>query len=119
MKTITLPVSELKGVQLDWAFAMACGAVLEYLRIHPDNFVFEKGESFPKIWETKPHITLDFIYREKISVYETETPKNKWLAESHTKVSSIPSDTPLIAIARCYIASKLGESVEVPVLGDE
>lgn len=37
-----------------------------------------------------------------------------WCAGIHNKVLGIDGPTPLIAAMRCYVASKLGDEVEIP-----
>lgn len=135
MKTITLPVSSLRGVQLDWAFALTQCEDSKNLRLYiPSRTVHEDvyhngkfcGE---RVHDIKSTITLDFIEREKISPNYYEeildldgTLTSWWEADvwGETGCSFTQrGDSSLIAIARCFIASKLGESVEVPMLGDE
>jgi hypothetical protein len=52
------------------------------------------------------------IEREKIEVFIRD---EKWFAYSSlSKPEDFYGETPLIAAMRCYVASKLGDEVEIP-----
>lgn len=53
------------------------------------------------------------IEREKIDVFSTSN-GNLWCAQSDVRVFNGYGPTPLIAAMRCYVASKLGDEVEIP-----
>ena len=98
-----IKTSELQGKALDWA-------VVECERFVEDEF--EPSE----IWEDGGPI----IEREKIDLnyfpdgsYENG---GAWIATrtDGPAVSEEEGDTPLVAAMRCYVASKLGDEVEVP-----
>ena len=106
---------ELTGAALDWAVAKCDG--LDY---------FE-----PAIGPMEPEYSADWaqggpiIERERISVRYSD---GQWIAEwwadnsgmtknpgqrfTHNRFMAGP--TPLIAAMRCYVASKCGESIQVP-----
>jgi len=50
------------------------------------------------------------IEREEIAIL-LEYPKSWWATDGDARSSG---DTPLIAAMRCYVASKLGDEVEIP-----
>ncbi len=99
-----MKTSELTGAALDWAVAMA------------ENWA---GADF----EVKPY-SIDWaqggpiIEREEISVDVSQTgtaPETKWVAIiTKGNEAWVHGPTPLIAAMRCYVASKLGDEVEVP-----
>jgi hypothetical protein len=93
MKTKT---SELTGAALDWAVAMA------------ENWA---GADF----EIKPYST-DWAQGGPIIERERITPEwtgEDWMAYiKHDE--EVFGSTPLIAAMRCYVASKLGDEVEIP-----
>ena len=102
-----IKTSELIGPPLDWAVECALrGSVVDV-----DDFVMRSAdESYSRHWDQGGPI----IEREKIGLSWDETwgachprirPKSK-------RWSGGP--TPLIAAMRCYVASKLGDEVEVP-----
>ncbi len=111
-----MKVSELTGPALDWAVAKAEGWEINH---HAEGgwFLSNDIETMPD--ETLPEFSTDWaeggpiIEREKIEL----VPKGSehWDAfcspDDHT-----PSEgpTPLIAAMRCYVASKLGDEVDVP-----
>lgn len=123
---IKVKTSELTGVALDWAVAKCEGyqAVFTNGSIRP---VFRKSEAVEDTW---PNYSTDWakggpiIERECISVGLNESS-----AHEHTKYTAAMVDTtttpwtplawlcgptPLIATMRCYVASKLGDIVEIP-----
>jgi hypothetical protein len=96
---------ELFGAALDWAVAKCEG--LDYWQ--------------PEIGPSQPDYSTDWsqggpiIEREKISIALDE--EEPWCAfkEEDTDIQSFYSGpTPLIAAMRCYVASKLGDEVDVP-----
>lgn len=134
---VKIKTRELIGSALDWAVAKAEGLLepREYLgkmitpvvidpefwaddgkpivRLNPCPQVYYDPEYAPsKKWAQGGPI----IEREKISVVEK---RGKWV--SHVPLSELRiaylrvlGPTPLIAAMRCYVASKLGEEVEIP-----
>jgi len=112
MKVMT---SELRGAALDWAVAVALG--------HKD--IITDFGAYIRI-RTQPAGALTFsptvdwaqggpiIEREGISVWEFDDVT--WKAETPlVGVDCVyEAPTPLIAAMRCYVASKLGDKVEVP-----
>ena len=100
--------NELSGSTLDWAVAVAEGAVWATWRFIE---AYENGEmNYQKDWAQGGPI----IERERICV--TATPSAHWDARTiDYPPRYISGQTPLIAAMRCYVASKLGDEVEVPV----
>jgi len=127
MKTQT---AELKGPQLDWAVAVCEGwepYVQAYNNALPKMYMIkcEKSLSHPcfsRDWSQGGPI----IDREKISILHhngfitNATPI--WDAMKEFEYDGMEihmthaytGPTPLIAAMRCYVASKLGEEVEIP-----
>ena len=89
--------NELSGQALDWAVAKADGYPNEDISIDW-NYSTDWAQSGP------------IIEREGIALYLFGNAE--WNAHVGGKESIGP--TPLIAAMRCYVASKLGEEVEVP-----
>ena len=99
--------SELSGVQLDWAVAVAEGLPfkgmvvdeeLNPLRYHND-------------WKSAGSI----IEREGMSLeFRPMGSMHEWVALSSIGDKYAGGETPLIAAMRCYVFSELGEEVEVP-----
>ena len=95
--------SELTGSALDWAVAKAIG---EYRPVAVPNYSTNWAQGGPIIERegiaTSPHDTLG------------------WASfQSHTAIDGVIykdyfGPTPLIAAMRCYVASKLGDTVEIP-----
>ena len=111
-----MKTSELTGVALDWAVAKCMGhRVAEnygsYIRIYlPD----------PKLagytWAFCPSTDWaqggPIIEREMISVWPWDDVT--WKAEAARDAIVFEGTTPLIAAMRCYVASKMGDEIEIP-----
>ena len=100
---------ELTGAALDWAvckcFPNASGMMRQIIA-RPQSYIAQYSTN----WSQGGPI----IEREVISV--THERPDGWLAETdpdHNDQSET-GPTPLIAAMRCYVASKLGEEVEIP-----
>lgn len=99
-----MKTSELTGAALDWAVAKCEGLPdTEYARSHMDAWPYSTD------WAQGGPI----IEREKITVrfWEGEdfVHAYKWNTEGWME-----GPTPLIAAMRCYVASKLGDDIEIP-----
>lgn len=111
MSTVLVKASELSDLALDWAAAKAAGNGVHLLSIE------DIQDWFP--YSTEWEMAGPLIEYEKISLKYREGVSNYWVAEhAHAFRGSFYVDgrgpTPLIAAMRCYVASKLGDVVEVP-----
>jgi hypothetical protein len=99
-----MKTSDLTGAALDWAVAKCEGAINgDDLDI---GFILEGGYSPSTDWAQGGPI----IERERI---ELEHDGFIWWAR--IKADEDYSDpTPLIAAMRCYVASKLGDTIDIP-----
>ena len=89
-----MKTDELRGITLDWAVAK-CKGELEY---------------WPEIeYSTDWAQGGPIIDREKIA---TAWHLTRWVA--WRGVIEHPGPTPLIAAMRCYVASRLGNDIEIP-----
>jgi len=96
--------NELTGVALDWAVAKCEGVINgDDLDI---GFILERGYTPATDWAQGGAI----IERERIAMF-VEYP-NDWCATDGNR--RMAGETPLIAAMRCYVASKLGDEVELP-----
>lgn len=118
---------KLKGVALDWAVAKALG---EYLPIPVPNYSTDWALSGPIIEREDVTVTkfLDY-YVLPTELQTTQTIQwgtrrsKKWNAycsavcliqgEIISRFEAI-GVTPLIAAMRCYVASKLGDEIDIP-----
>jgi hypothetical protein len=94
-----MKTSELTGAALDWAVAMA------------ENWA---GADF----EVKPYTTSwahggPIIEREGISI-NSHLDGYEWFARDYWGMNEQAAEKPLVAAMRCYIANKLGDTVEIP-----
>jgi hypothetical protein len=100
MKTI-----ELTGAALDWAVAQCEG--------------FDNGDWLPD-YSTDWAAGGAIIEREEISISrEFSSGRIEWAAWTPAPFRDDAEafgygETPLIAVMRCYVASKLGDEVEIP-----
>ncbi len=95
----TIKVSELTGAALDWAVAKCEGVVY-------DNPAWT---SYSTDWSQGGPI----IEREKITLQPIVRPDG-WMARTQKCDSVWEGQHPLIAAMRCYVASNLGDEVNVP-----
>ena len=92
-----MKTSELTGAALDWAVAKAIG---EYKPVAVPEYSTDWAQGGPII--ERERITIRFWEGESaVDAYKWDTP-------------SSTGPTPLIAAMRCYVASKLGDDVDVP-----
>lgn len=106
-----IKTSELTGLALDWAVAESEGNV----RLQYDS---REGLIISNVlgWiPYRPSVAWvqagPIIEREKISIWTD----GEWHARDFIDVSLVvDGPTPLIAATRCYVASRLGDEVEVP-----
>ena len=109
-------ISELEGAALDWAVEEAQGygnRYLEFWNIGGDKrFIYcQVGHSPSTHWDQGGPI----IEREKISIRQwTNVPVVHAYMPLDGAEWSEDGASPLIAAMRCYVASKLGESIEIP-----
>jgi hypothetical protein len=109
--------SEIEGVALDWAVADAEGyiddcnswlheATLEEVQdgsFHPSISWAQGGPIIEREW-------LDVMPWPNESDEEL-----RWQCKQHDSIDCVAfGPTPLIAAMRCYVASKLGDEVEIP-----
>lgn len=98
---------ELTGVSLDWAVAKCEGKAFA-----------EEGEKFKlayspsTVWAQGGPI----IERERLELatLDDEFDKDKWASYTEDGRTAMYGTEPLLAAMRCYVASKLGYTVEVP-----
>jgi hypothetical protein len=114
-----IKTSELTRAALDWVVATCEGwkptevnGVLMLKHYHPDSahtpHCYVEDFGYSTDWSQGGPI----IDREKITIRfwegESDVDAYKWDTPSST------GPTPLVAAMRCYVASKLGEEVEIP-----
>ena len=99
-----MKTSELTGATLDWAVAK-CEGITE----NKDSaWYYDRRDAYN--YSTNWSHGGPIIEREQIAVFLEY--QNCWCATDGDRRT--PGDTPLIAAMRCYVASKLGDDVDVP-----
>lgn len=111
-----IETNRLTGVELDWAVAKCEGEEVRLEKGQLEALWTDNGYKPSTNWAQagpiieREGISLDYIgVGEDIRVQAWHA--TKWLADD--LVSSGSGPTPLVAAMRCYVASKLGEEVEV------
>lgn len=102
-----MKTSELTGAALDWAVAKCEG----FFGGSPPNHFTDLNDDFycPSTnWAQGGPII------EKNILVISPDPSNAWLSRSYMDVTEYYGPTPLIAAMRCYVASKLGDEVDIP-----
>jgi hypothetical protein len=92
--------SELQGAALNWAVAKAIG---EYKPVAVPNYSTDWAQGGPII--EREELTLSCHWQRSYAL--------KLLADEKRVVQG-NGPTPLIAAMRCYVASKLGDEIDVP-----
>ena len=103
-----MKTSELTGAALDWAVAQCEGFKSEYWDDDRLCFTDDWGADFEPSCDWLQGGKI--IERERICLIDQGG--DYWQAIWGWK--EMFGDTPLIAAMRCYVASKLGDEVEVP-----
>ena len=122
-----IKVSEATGIQLDWLVARALDLYVYISEYAESPWLMVSSEMFDY---RCPEFSTDWSYggplieREGITVVKLNDlyfPKGNeaglhWeaLYKATTQVVTHYGTTPLIAAMRCYVASKLGDEVEIP-----
>jgi hypothetical protein len=104
-----IKTAELTGPALDWAVAKC-----EYDELAALNIQYPQHARFyPKIspstnWAQGGPI----IERERITL--VSMPDGTWQSQGRNQRPHFHNPTPLIAAMRCFVASKLGEEIDIP-----
>jgi hypothetical protein len=117
--------SELSGAALDWAVALCEGWQPERVRDDRGEYwwFFKDSRGMnPKHYHPSSHWGIGgaIIEREEISVSrEFASNRIEWAAWTPAPIRDDAEafgygESPLIAAMRCYVASKLGDDVELP-----
>ena len=105
-----MKTSELTGVALDWAVAKCEGA---YLAGYAVDWRNNRAKKYSTNWSLGGPI----IERERIHIRPNQSNngfKAFVIIRPHGLSHRCDGPTPLIAAIRCYVASKLGDEVEIP-----
>ena len=104
-----MKTNELTGAALDWAVAKCEGVLMRWERSTHDEPPLEYSPS------TDWALGGPIIEREHISIEATRVGGlgDRWMAEDTGHCTEF-ADAPLIAAMRCYVASKLGDEIDIP-----
>lgn len=105
-----MKTSELTGNALDWAVAKCEGWIDDC-----NGWLYQATIKDVEDGHYKPSTNWaqggPIIERERIAVWFS---KGDWKSQMRDTSAKMHGDTPLIASMRCYVASKLGDEVEIP-----
>lgn len=109
-----MKTAELQGAALDWAVARVEFVGTLPLRIVSGVIYTVEGDN----WNPSTDWALGgpIIEREKIGVNPEYLPCSGWVSDTKTisEKTHQHGPTPLIAAMRCYVASVLGDTVDIP-----
>ena len=106
-----MKTAELTGAALDWAVAK-CEGVTVLPKMRGGCYVaLDRGETVLLRYSTDWAQGGAIIERERIELRDAGG--DGWAADDNLHATQY-GDTPLIAAMRCYVASKLGEEVQIP-----
>jgi hypothetical protein len=110
-----IKTSELTGAALCWAAAKADGEQV-MLRITPSRLLLAEGETWELPYDPDTNWSQGgpIIERERIVLREFSPIREDWEAEIRIHHINAFGPTPLIAAMRCFVASRLGDTVDVP-----
>ena len=105
-----MKTSDLTGSALDWAVAKAevqepVGSFLDGVVAHPDYNKFYPSTD----WSQGGPI----IEREGIRLHRSVTGR-WWAGPESDPHRPVAGPTPLIAAMRCFVASRLGDTIDIP-----
>jgi hypothetical protein len=108
----TVKTIELSGLALDWAVAKCEGKLVDPWNKHFMGWLREHHYSTD--WaQGGPIIEREWL---DITPWPNESDEElQWQCKQHDSIDCVAfGPTPLIAAMRCYVASKLGDEVEIP-----
>ena len=112
-----MKTSELTGLALDWAVAKCEGEEAELNHGEIVTWKYVNGQEYRLVWQPSTNWAQGgpIIEREDIQIKKHIS---NWIALPESAEFSEEQyqegETPLIAAMRCYVASKLGDEVEIP-----
>lgn len=116
-----IKTSELIGAALDWAVGTAEGYDLSLYGVDPSIRARVPGQGVHAPWRPAyywnqggPIIEQERIHWGMTAVPHGAPPTTYLAYQYQRGVRPVKGPTPLIAAMRCYVASKLGDEVEIP-----
>ena len=114
-----IKTTELQGKALNWAVAKCQGATdlwfdsvgTYWLKLNGKDIALSSGWARSYLPSTDPSQAYPIIEQERIAVIFGP----EWTAVHHKRIGDFYyGATLLVAAMRCYVASKLGDEVDVP-----
>ncbi len=107
--------SELTGAALDWAVAK-CEKYPMGIWYDEDGLPMVRDDEVPE-WKPSTNWSQGgpIIERERINVSGVYNDPTRWAAvNAEGRSRNALGPTPLVAAMRCYVASKLGDTIDIP-----
>ena len=108
-----MKTSELRGAALDWAVAKCEDEEVSLIKGQLETRWTDNGWKPSTDWAQAGPI----IEKEKIELAHMYSDRNFfWVAtrSENGAISEEQGPTPLVAAMRCYVASQLGDEIEIP-----
>lgn len=116
MTTSTTPTSELIGNPLDWAVVLSLGGesmARAWLKDHTRGYLTCFSSQWDQGgWLLEQCVENGMLIERVDPQYDGKLPKYKVSLDRWA--TTYRGDTLLVAVCRCYVAYKLGTSVEIP-----
>lgn len=110
-----MKTNELTGAALDWAVAKAIG---EYKPVAVPSYSTDWAQGGPiierEISKLFRNVGGTYTAQIKKEIPIPEEDRGTSLATHYTDWCNKAGPTPLIAAMRCYVASKLGDNIDIP-----
>lgn len=110
-------ISEATPLQVDWAVAKCEGITVRWSAPHEQLLVVGKPY-VPFIAHRDWGLCGPIIEREWLDItpWPNESDEDlRWQCHQHDNIDCVAfGPTPLIAAMRCYVASKLGDEIDIP-----
>ena len=109
-----MKTNELTGAALDWAVAK-CEAFKTKVEIEGIVWLLDSRGDISRNFNPSSNWSWGgpIIEEEGISI-SSHLDGDEWFARDYWGLNKQAAEKPLIAAMRCYVASKLGDEVEIP-----
>lgn len=110
-----MKTSELTGDALDWAVAKCEPNMLDlYYSDENEPLILEEAPDYHQVWAPSTNWAQGGPIIEREGIDLKRVSDSCWDAHTDNVNFYESGQTPLIAAMRCYVASKLGDEVDVP-----
>jgi hypothetical protein len=118
-----MKTANLDGLALEWAVVKAHGWEPKVCHQGEETVIFYRTPNH-SYWcranyQTSQHACMTLIEHKRISVFQSDAGHWSaqypgWLSDPSRKHPFIDGPTAMVAVYRCYVASRLGEEIDIP-----